>query len=152
LWLEREFEWTEQTALNYMRINALAHSPSKTVLNLDVPMRALYLLAAPSTPDEARESVTERAASGERITYAKVREAVRDAQIEDDEPAPEPVTGKSYPTAKPRSRTVAPAGAPTEAIIRQILDLFQMLGPADRDRVQDGQDRIRQGETGEEGS
>jgi hypothetical protein len=34
---------------------------SVTVTDLDLPLHGLYALAAPSTPDEAREAVIERA-------------------------------------------------------------------------------------------
>jgi hypothetical protein len=52
------------TALNFMR----EHEPGekfRTVRDLDIPMRGLYLLAAPSTSDEVREAVVERSARGE---------------------------------------------------------------------------------------
>ena len=52
-WLEREFAWTEMTATRYTRyMNLFTLSlKSNTVLDLDLPMGGLYLLAAPSTPD-----------------------------------------------------------------------------------------------------
>jgi hypothetical protein len=58
-WLDREFGWTEQTALNFIRAREL--SKSKNFLDLDLPVSALYLLAAPSTPDEARDEIINRA-------------------------------------------------------------------------------------------
>src|SRR5262245_32482560 len=45
-WLDREFGWSDRTALNFMRVHALALK-SETVSDLDLPVRALYLLAAP---------------------------------------------------------------------------------------------------------
>jgi hypothetical protein len=42
------------------------------ILNLNLPLRALYRLAAPSTPPELREEVLERAERGERISYREV--------------------------------------------------------------------------------
>lgn len=36
---------------------------------LDIAPSALYLLAAPSTPDEARQEAIEHASNGEKITY-----------------------------------------------------------------------------------
>jgi hypothetical protein len=59
-WLEREFEWSEDTAERYMAVAKLGEK-FRTVRNLDVPLKGLYLLAAPSTPEEAREAVIERA-------------------------------------------------------------------------------------------
>ena len=83
-----------------------------------------------------------------RSTVSDARAVVRDRTPE----TPERVTGrdnKSYAATKPRSRTVAD---PTEAAIEQIFELFKPLAPADRDRVQDGLDRIREDETSEGGS
>ena len=58
-WREREFRWEEQTALNFMRVHEFGKS--KNFLDLNLPVSGLYLLAAPSTPDEARQQVIERA-------------------------------------------------------------------------------------------
>jgi hypothetical protein len=71
-WLEREFGWTEQTALNFMRVHAMVgKSPNFGDLNL--PVSGLYLLAAPSTPEEARAEVIERAEQGEALSVSDVK-------------------------------------------------------------------------------
>src|SRR5262249_57663010 len=67
-WLEREFGWSDQTARNFMRLAGL--SKSKTVLNLNLPVKALYRLAAPSTPKEARDEIEERVEAGETVLVA----------------------------------------------------------------------------------
>jgi hypothetical protein len=77
-WLDREFEWTEQTALNYMRLAEL--NKSKPVLDWDLPVKALYLLAAPSTPPEARDEIIERAQAGEAIKLAEVKASIAAAK------------------------------------------------------------------------
>lgn len=72
-WLEAEFDWTERTAQRFIVVadrftkndNLSAFAPS-----------ALYLLAAPSTPDSAREEALERAEQGEPITHQTAREIV----------------------------------------------------------------------------
>ena len=74
-WLDREFSWSEQTARNYMRVYEMA-SIHNAVVDLDLPLRSLYLLAAPSTPEEARKEVIDRAASGEKISFEQVKVAV----------------------------------------------------------------------------
>ncbi len=73
-WFDREFGWTEQTALNFMRLAAL--NKSKTVLDLDVPLKALYLLAAPSTPEEAGDEIIERAETGETVSTEIITTAI----------------------------------------------------------------------------
>ena len=63
------------TALNFMRVHELAMK-SETVPHLDIPVRGLYLLAAPSTPDEARAEVLARAEGGEALSVADVQRTV----------------------------------------------------------------------------
>jgi hypothetical protein len=72
-WLEREFGWKEQTARNYMLAYEWA-AKSPTVGDLNVDMRSLYLLAAPSTPEPARTEVIERAEAGEHFTHAQIKD------------------------------------------------------------------------------
>jgi hypothetical protein len=79
LWLEREFRWSEQTARNYIALHELA-AKSPTVVDLDLPMRGLYLLAAPSTPEEARAAVIERAENGDAVPLAEIKRVIEDAR------------------------------------------------------------------------
>jgi Protein of unknown function (DUF3102) len=51
-WLEREFGWSDSTALRYMQAHQFATDKSVTVT--DLSLKSLYLLAAPSTPEAAR--------------------------------------------------------------------------------------------------
>jgi N6-adenosine-specific RNA methylase IME4 len=74
-WLQREFGWEETTALRFMRVFEL-QLKSGNLQDLDVPVSGLYLLAAPSTPDEARTEVIERAENGEHFTHAQVKEII----------------------------------------------------------------------------
>jgi hypothetical protein len=63
-WLQREFQWSASTAENYIRLYNLS-AKFATVVNLpdlQLDLRSLYLLAAPSTPPEARRVIFERAA------------------------------------------------------------------------------------------
>lgn len=72
-WLKAEFEWSDQTALNFMNVaRAFVQIPN----GLEFSSRALYLLAAPSTPDAARDEALERAAAGETITHQAARQIV----------------------------------------------------------------------------
>ena len=71
--LKREFGWTDDTALNFIRVGELAKSRKFRDLNL--PISGLYLLAAPSTPEEARNEIIERVQTGETVTVAEVKSA-----------------------------------------------------------------------------
>jgi hypothetical protein len=87
-WLEREFGWTDQTARNFMRVFDLSNS--KRVLDLDLPLSSLYLLAAPSTPDEAKTEIIERAEKGEELHHTDVKEIIEQhAELDEHEEAGE---------------------------------------------------------------
>lgn len=77
-WLDAEFGWTERTALNYMRV--AQEFKIENISNLQIANTALYVLAQPSTPDEAREEAISRAQAGERITVSSARD-LRDKYI-----------------------------------------------------------------------
>jgi hypothetical protein len=71
-WLDREFGWTDDTALNFIRVHEL--SKSRNFRDLNLPVSGLYLLAAPSTPETVREEIVERASKGEKLTVAQVKQ------------------------------------------------------------------------------
>jgi hypothetical protein len=73
-WLRQEFDWSESTALRFMRVYELGKSV--TVTDLELPVKAIYLLAAPSTPEEARDEIIERAKTGEPISTATVKQTI----------------------------------------------------------------------------
>ena len=76
-WLRSEFEWSEQTARQFMQV----YRWSKTIENKNfvfsqLATSALYLLAAPSTPPEARDEVLTLIDEGEKISYSCVKTIV----------------------------------------------------------------------------
>lgn len=79
-WLRAEFKWSDQTALNFMNV---ARSFPEIPNGLEFAPRALYLLAAPSTPAEAREEALQRAANGETVTHSLSQQIVRRHKLED---------------------------------------------------------------------
>lgn len=94
-WLQTEFEWSEGTALNFMRVYDLAESINFTDLSLAdliIAPSALYTLARPSMPGEVRDEMIERAAAGEAITNSTLQEflAKRVASVKEalDPPPP----------------------------------------------------------------
>lgn len=71
-WLEAEFEWSESAAQKLMSV---AHKfKNVNFTDLSIAPSALYMLAAPSTPDEAVDEAMQRAQNGERITYNAAKE------------------------------------------------------------------------------
>jgi hypothetical protein len=84
-WLEREFQWTDDTALNYMRVHELAKNRNFRDLS-KIPISGLFLLAAPSTPEVAKLEATSRAEAGEPMTVNTVKEIVGHAKQSEREP------------------------------------------------------------------
>lgn len=79
LWLEREFGWTDKTAQRMMSVAA----KSDKLSNLTVPVSALYLLAAESTPAEVIEAIAEHSEQGERLSLAEVKKMIAEAEARD---------------------------------------------------------------------
>jgi hypothetical protein len=71
-WLKREFEWGVDTAEDYINIHKVFRD-SDCGPNLNLPIRSLRLLAAPSTPVDARDAVLDLAANGEHLTHEQVK-------------------------------------------------------------------------------
>lgn len=76
-WLEAEFGWTDRTAQRFMQV---ADKFGKNRQIVGFAPSALYLLAAPSTPDEVREEAMRRAESGEAITHRLAQTLVEQAK------------------------------------------------------------------------
>lgn len=75
VWLEAEFEWNRSQAERFINVS----SKFCNLQNLDsLPIRtsALYLLAQPSVPQEARDEALGKAESGEPITVAAAKEII----------------------------------------------------------------------------
>jgi hypothetical protein len=88
-WLEREFGWTDKTAENFINVHKLT-GKSEKFSNLSLPVSGLNLLAAPSTPNEARDEIMERAEVGKPVTVADVKQTIAAAK------------GRQQPAHKPR--------------------------------------------------
>src|SRR5262249_54732493 len=77
-WLDRELGWTDDTALNFTRVYELPRS--QTFRELGLPLTGRYSLAAPSTPQEARDEIIERAQAGETIPVAEAKRIIEHAK------------------------------------------------------------------------
>ena len=90
-WLDAEFGWTDRAAQRFMQV--ASRFKSDIMSDLSITPTALYLLAAPSTPDEAFEQAIALAESGEKVTHKVAQEIVRGCRrapvVE-----PPPLTGK----------------------------------------------------------
>jgi hypothetical protein len=71
-WRDGELKLSPQSAGRLIQV----YEQRSNLEHLDLPVSALYLLAAPSTPQEARDEVIERAQAGESISVAEVEQVV----------------------------------------------------------------------------
>ncbi|MBW4511494.1 MAG: DUF3102 domain-containing protein [Scytonematopsis contorta HA4267-MV1] len=74
-WLKFEFNWSVSTATKFMQVADQFKFVNFT--NLNITASALYLIAAPSTPNEVRAEVLRIASLGENITYTKAKQIIR---------------------------------------------------------------------------
>jgi hypothetical protein len=81
-WPEREFQWTENTARNFIRVHEMAKTANFADLS-NIPISGLFLLARPSTPETAKQEAISRAEAGEPMTLNTVKEIVRRAKQDD---------------------------------------------------------------------
>jgi hypothetical protein len=113
-WLDRELGWTDQTARNVINLfNVFGCSDPKRVWDWKLPLRTLYKLAAPSTPEAARVEVLARAEAGESPTYLEVKAivAAHAPKAQQPEFPNPPVLG---PEPQPEPKRVL--GQPSEAV------------------------------------
>lgn len=125
-WLKMEFDWSQDTAQNFMNVAAkFGNFP-----NLDgMAPSALYLLAAPSTPESARIEAVVRAEEGEPITHSLAQGIVHDHKNPalpfdpDKDEDTEPLSDYEQSIAERyQPRLVPTVGAPTYAPISDRLD------------------------------
>jgi hypothetical protein len=80
---------------------------SATVADLEpVDLKALYVLAAPSTPEPVREAVIERAREGERITHTDAKAVVQIARRATKDARPKGACRRLPKSPDQTSRTV----------------------------------------------
>jgi hypothetical protein len=81
VWIEAEFGWSDQTARRFIHVYELSRDAQfNNLLNVDLPLSGLYLLAAPNTPDAARAEVAARIEVGAKPSCAAVAEIVSRAK------------------------------------------------------------------------
>jgi hypothetical protein len=85
-WINVEFGWSDQTARNFIHVYELSADPQiqNLVLNLDLPLKVLYQIAAPKA-ETARQELAERHEAGEEITRAAVEDALFGEPAADDQ-------------------------------------------------------------------
>src|SRR5262249_44039327 len=82
-WLDANFSWRDRTARHFMRAFELVKSEKFSDFGqVDLPVTALYLLAAPSTPETLRAEILDRAKAGEDVFVEDVKKAIAGAKTD----------------------------------------------------------------------
>jgi hypothetical protein len=84
---------------------------SEKFSDLDVSISALYLLAAPSTPEEVRAEIIKRAEAGENLPIAEIKRTIKSSK--------KPATPKK--TRSEANIAKADAVAPAETVSTEIV-------------------------------
>ena len=74
-WLKSEFNWSVSSATKFMQVSEQFKNVNFTHFNFSTS--ALYILAAPSTPESARQHALDVASQGENITYSLAKLIVK---------------------------------------------------------------------------
>ncbi|MCC5602095.1 DUF3102 domain-containing protein [Nostoc favosum] len=80
-WLKAEFGWSRRTAYNFINVYETFGNRAN-LAQIDIATSALYLLAAPSTPQKLREQYLEEAKTGKRITHKDLVQTIKHQQEE----------------------------------------------------------------------
>jgi len=94
-WLDTELGWTDKTAQRLINVYEFSQADIfeyDKLSDLNLPVSAIYLLAAPSTPAEARTEIVEAAKAGESISVKRVKTTIVRAR------------GRSTPEARVEAR------------------------------------------------
>ncbi|NJR39335.1 MAG: DUF3102 domain-containing protein [Leptolyngbyaceae cyanobacterium CSU_1_4] len=74
-WLKAEFDWSRRTAYNFINVYETFQERAN-LAQIDIATSALYLLAAPSTPQGVRDEYLQQAREGKKVTHKDLRETM----------------------------------------------------------------------------
>lgn len=96
-WLKAEFDWSRRTAYNFINVYE-TFGERANLAQVDIATSALYLLAAPSTPEDLREEYLLKAYDGEKITHKELSSDIK--QNKQKSNSPEVKLASDTPVAK----------------------------------------------------
>ena len=126
-WLDMEFGLSERMAQRFMNVNDRLGAKSDKLSVL--PPSTLYLLAAPSTPDEAIESIEGQLGTGQRITIRYVQDAISDAKrrAKDRELAEITIDGEVISSTVVEAEMDAETAEAVERLDEVLIQAFDLL-------------------------
>jgi len=83
-WIKREFAWKQDTARSFMHVFEMLKN--RNFRDLEIDVSALYLIAAPRTPEPVRTEVIHRLEMGEQIKHSTVKVVVSEYNKTGDAP------------------------------------------------------------------
>lgn len=86
-WLEAEFKWSRRTAYNFIGVFKEFRDHANFA-QIDIATSALYLIAAPSTLESARQEIMLRAEAGERISHTAAKAVVEAHKAAEEQARP----------------------------------------------------------------
>ena len=75
-WLRQNFDWSGDTAENYINVYRVSQSPKFRSLR-NLPLEVLYLVGRRTVSEAAREAIAEQVEAGEKVTLKVVKNTVR---------------------------------------------------------------------------
>jgi Protein of unknown function (DUF3102) len=131
-WLDKEFRWSERHARNFMYAYELAESKSENFSELDLPISAIFLLAAPSVPEPVRDEILGRAKAGEKVKHKEVKRAIAEAKATGAAPQLKKYTGADGKSRKqPRQPSSKPKTTGTPPLLKDALAFADATNSAD---------------------
>lgn len=124
-WLSVEFGLSDRMAQHFVNVRERLGPKSDKFSVL--PPSTLYLLAAPSTPDEAIQEIEQRLDSGDRLTVAGVQRTIKVAKRQ-QHPSSMTIEGEVVGGNK-RTPPAAPSRSDVEALITRIDEALEALDP-----------------------
>ncbi|EAZ91258.1 DUF3102 domain-containing protein [Crocosphaera chwakensis] len=83
-WLKAEFDWSVSAANKFMQVSQ--QFQLNDLETVEISPSALYILAAPSTPEEVRTQALEKAKQGKTITFSFAKQLLKKNKDEQLEP------------------------------------------------------------------
>nr|WP_267871695.1 DUF3102 domain-containing protein [Nostoc sp. CHAB 5715] len=109
-WLKAEFDWSRRTAYNFINVYE-AFTERANLAQINIATSALYLLAAPSTPENVREEILQRVNEGETLTHKSIRQVIEEEKSQSISVATSPEPPQPLTSNKPEIVAIIPKEA-----------------------------------------